>query len=72
MYQKLKDDNSDFIFASRYEEFSGSEDDTFLTKLGNKFFTIFGQIIFRLNITDILYTFVIGKVDKYKMLNIKV
>ena len=71
MYQKLKDDNSDFIFASRYEEFSGSEDDTFLTKLGNKFFTIFGQIIFRLNITDILYTFVIGKVDKYKMLNIK-
>ena len=41
MYQKLKDDNSDFIFASRYEEFSGSEDDTFLTKLEINFLQFF-------------------------------
>jgi len=70
MYKKLKLNNSDFIFATRYEENSGSEDDTFLTKLGNKIFTILGKLLFRLNLTDILYTYVIGNVEQYKKLNI--
>ena len=71
MYKSLKSNNYDFIFASRYERFAGSDDDTFLTKLGNLIFTTFGKIIFRLKISDILYTFVIGDVKQFKKLNIQ-
>ena len=70
MYEKIKLENSSFIFASRYEKNSGSEDDTYLTWIGNKIFTLFGRFMFGLNITDILYTFVIGNVDQFKMLNV--
>ncbi len=31
--------NSDFVFNSRYENGGGSDDDTFLTLIGNKIFT---------------------------------
>ena len=71
LYNKLKNENSDFIFASRYEKNSGSEDDTFLTFIGNKIFSLMGKIMFGLSITDILYTFVIGDVNQYKKLNVK-
>tara|TARA_B100001029_G_C15056609_1_gene454872 strand:+ start:663 stop:1331 length:669 start_codon:yes stop_codon:yes gene_type:complete len=70
MYEKMKLNNSDFVFASRYEKHSGSEDDTYLTWIGNKIFTLLGKIMFGLNITDILYTFVIGNVNQFKKLNI--
>jgi len=70
MYEKMKLNNSDFIFATRYEKNSGSEDDTYLTWIGNKIFTLLGKIMFGLNITDILYTFVIGNVNQFKQLNI--
>ncbi len=71
MLQKLEDNNLDFIFASRYESNSGSDDDTILTYIGNYFFTLFGKIFFNLNITDILYTFVIGKTDSCNSLNLE-
>ena len=71
MYDKIISKNYDFVFASRYEANSGSEDDTFLTLLGNKIFTTLGNVLFSLNITDILYTYVIGKVEQYKKLNVK-
>lgn len=66
----LKKEKKDFVFASRYQKNSGSEDDTILTYIGNKFFTLLGKIFFRLPITDILYTYVIGKTDKAKNLNL--
>ncbi len=71
MYKSLKSQNCDFIFASRYEKFAGSDDDTFLTKLGNLIFTKLGKIIFGLNISDILYTYVIGDVNQFKKLHIQ-
>ena len=71
MLQKLEDNNLDFIFASRYESNSGSDDDTILTYIGNYFFTLFGKIFFNLNITDILYTFVIGKTSSCNSLNLE-
>ena len=71
MLKMLKNLNMDFIFASRYQKNSGSEDDTFITLIGNKIFTFLGKIIFNLPITDILYTFVIGKSDEVKKLNLK-
>ena len=70
MMYKINSENLDFIFASRYEKNSKSDDDTLLTYIGNKIFTLIGKIFFKLNITDILYTFVLGKTDKAKNLNL--
>ena len=62
---------SDFIFGSRYEKGSKSEDDTIVTYIGNFFFTKLGKYLFNLNISDILYTFVIGNTFKAKNLELK-
>ena len=61
----------DFVFNTRYEKNSGSDDDTFLTYIGNKFFTKLCKIIFKLNISDVLFTYVMGKTDVFKKLNLK-
>tara|TARA_B100000795_G_scaffold268544_1_gene255708 strand:- start:567 stop:1244 length:678 start_codon:yes stop_codon:yes gene_type:complete len=71
MYEALEKDNVDFIFCSRYEINGGSDDDTFLTYIGNKIFTFLCNILFRLNISDVLYTYVMGKSKKYKLLDLK-
>ena len=71
MYEKMNFKKADFVFASRYEANSGSEDDTYLTFIGNKIFSLLGKLLFNVNISDILYTFVIGKVKKFKKLKIK-
>ena len=71
MLIKLKDKNADFIFASRYEKDCKSDDDTITTMLGNFIFTILGKIFFKLKISDILYTFVIGSTNAFKKLNLK-
>lgn len=71
MFEKISTYNYDFIFASRYEKNSSSEDDTLLTKIGNYFFTFLGNLFFSLNITDVLYTFVIGKKKAAVNLNLK-
>ena len=71
MIIKLEKDNLDLIFASRYEKNSGSEDDTILTYIGNKIFTLIGKIFFNLKITDILYTFVLGQTKKCNHLDLK-
>ena len=70
MLKLLKNSTLDFVFASRYQSNSGSDDDTIITFIGNKVFTLMGKILFRLPITDILYTFVVGRVDKVKELNL--
>jgi|TARA_B110000967_G_C18736602_1_gene485423 glycosyltransferase involved in cell wall biosynthesis len=67
----LEENDTDFLFASRYQNNSGSEDDTFITFIGNKIFSLIGKIFFKLTITDILYTFVIGKTEKAQILNLK-
>ena len=70
MLELIKNSNLDFVFGSRYQNNSGSDDDTIVTFIGNKIFTFLGKILFRLPITDILYTFVVGRVDKVKELNL--
>ena len=70
MTDLLNKTNADFIFASRYQNNSGSDDDTIVTFIGNKFFTLMGKVLFKLPITDILYTFVVGRVNKAKELNL--
>tara|TARA_X000000368_G_scaffold46543_1_gene33335 strand:+ start:14 stop:679 length:666 start_codon:yes stop_codon:yes gene_type:complete len=69
MMEKIEE-GYDFIFGSRYMKNSGSEDDTIITYVGNKIFTLLGNIFFNLKISDILYTFVIGKTDNAQKLNL--
>ena len=71
MLVKMENENADFIFASRYEKDCKSEDDTIITKLGNFIFTKLGKIFFKLKISDILYTFVVGSTNAFKKLNLK-
>ena len=64
--------DKDLIFASRYEKpEGGSEDDTFITLLGNKMFSLLGNLIFNLKISDILYTFILGKTQSFQKLELK-
>lgn len=63
--------NFDLIFASRYMKNSGSDDDTLLTKIGNFIFTLIGKIFFSVKISDILYTFLLGRTLSFKKLDLK-
>jgi glycosyltransferase involved in cell wall biosynthesis len=71
MFNILVKSQGDFIFGSRYQKNSGSDDDTLITYIGNFFFTKLGRILFNLPLTDILYTYVLGKTKKFKILNCK-
>ena len=71
MLQKTKKNNLDFLFASRYEKpEGGSDDDSWLTFVGNYFFTKIGNIFFSLKITDILFTYVMGKTEIFNNLKL--
>ena len=61
----------DLVFASRYLKGGGSDDDDIITLVGNKCFSFIGNILFNLNLSDILYTYIIGKTDKVKELELK-
>ena len=71
MHESLQSKKLDFIFASRYQANSGSEDDTIITMIGNYIFTYIGKIFFQLNISDILYTFLIGNTEQANKLDLK-
>ncbi len=68
MRNKLK--KNDFVFNSRYENKAGSDDDTVLTFVGNKIFTFICNLLFNLNISDVLFTYVMGSTRAYKSLDI--
>ncbi len=70
MMSKLKNDKYDFVFASRYEKECRSDDDTLVTLVGNYIFTFLGKIFFKLQITDILYTFVMARTSSAKKLRL--
>ena len=60
----------DFVYTSRYISPGGSEDDTIITYIGNKIFSLMGNILFSLKISDILYTYVMGKTKSFKKLGV--
>ena len=68
---KIAENNTDFVFGSRYMKGAGSEDDTYLTIVGNYFFSIFGKFFFSLKISDILFTYLLGKTQSFKNLNLQ-
>ena len=63
---KRNKDNFEFIFSTRYKKPGGSDDDTILTFIGNYFFTFLSKVLFQLNISDILYTYVMGKTKAFQ------
>ena len=68
LYNKLKNENSDFIFASRYEKNCGSDDDTFIRAIGNKIFTFITRKLLQLDLTDSLFFYpLIRKKDYIKI-----
>tara|TARA_B100000767_G_scaffold266142_1_gene283127 strand:- start:1676 stop:2341 length:666 start_codon:yes stop_codon:yes gene_type:complete len=71
MYSQIKNKDLDLLFASRYKKNSSSEDDTIITFVGNKIFTLLGKVLFSLPISDILYTYVMGKTQKVLGMNLK-
>ena len=70
MIEQMNYEDADFVFGTRYEKNCGSDDDTIITSVGNFIFTKIGNLFFNLNITDILYTYIIGKTSKAKDLNL--
>jgi glycosyltransferase involved in cell wall biosynthesis len=63
--------NYDLIFASRYKKNGGSKDDTIVTYFGNKIFTLIGNILFKLQLSDILFTYVMAKTDVFRKLKLR-
>ena len=65
-------DQIDFVYGSRYQKpGGGSEDDDVITLIGNYFFTFLGNFLFKLKITDILYTYILGKTSSFKKLDLQ-
>jgi len=70
MYNKIQNNSLDLLLASRYIKNASSEDDTIVTLIGNKIFSLIGRIFFKLPISDILYTYVMGDTQKVINLNL--
>ena len=72
MLELVKVKNLDFLFASRYDKPNGgSDDDNLITLIGNYIFTKLRNIFFSLKITDILFTYVLGKTLSFNNLALK-
>ena len=63
-------ENQDYVFTSRYLKGSGSEDDTIVTSVGNFIFSTLGNILFSLKLSDILFTFILGKTKSFQSMNL--
>ena len=69
IYKQMQE--NDFIYTTRYETGGGSDDDTIITFIGNKFFSKLGNLLFSIKISDILYTYLMGRTSSFKSLKIK-
>ena len=61
----------DFVFCDRYMKNSGSEDDTILTFIGNKFFSFVCKYFLKINLNDVLYTHVLCNTKITKSFKLK-
>ena len=66
MYKQLNDLNFDFVFGSRYMKNGYSEDDTFITLIGNRIFSFLGNLLFFFRIIRYTLHFCYGKCSKSK------
>ena len=69
----LISENADFVFGSRYTvgNESGSNDDDFITFIGNRFFSFMTNKVLGIKLNDILYTYVLCNVKKFNQLELK-
>ncbi len=67
---ELIDQGYDMAFCSRYLPGAGSDDDTFIRKLGNKFFTVLGRVMFKIELTDSLFFYALGKKEVFEALGL--
>lgn len=63
--------SNDFVFGTRYEKQSGSDDDDIVTYVGNKLFSFITRYILGIKLTDILFTYVLCDVKKFNLLNFR-
>jgi len=63
--------DKDLVFASRYLKGGGSDDDDIITYIGNKCFSFIGNFLFNLKLSDILYTYIVGKTNSAKKLSLR-
>jgi glycosyltransferase involved in cell wall biosynthesis len=68
MYKLIQD--KDFVYTSRYLQGGNSDDDTIITLVGNKIFSFLGKLLFSLNISDMLYTYLMGRTNSFNKLKI--
>ena len=68
MYKLIQ--GKDFVYTSRYLQGGNSDDDTIITLVGNKIFSFLGKLLFSLNISDILYTYLMGRTNSFNKLKI--
>lgn len=61
----------DFIFGTRYLNNSKSEDDTLLSKFANHFISKLVRIFFKIDTTDVLFFYILGKKENIKKLDLK-
>ena len=71
MLDEIIKNDQDIVFGSRYMKNAGSEDDDLITTVGNFIFSFIGKFFFNLQISDILYTYVVGKTKLIKDLKLK-
>ena len=69
MYKNMNE--YDFVFTSRYMKGGESEDDTLVTWIGNQIFSLLTKLLFSSTLSDVLYTFLMGKTQSFKKLNVK-
>jgi glycosyltransferase involved in cell wall biosynthesis len=70
MLNLMKQNDKSIVFGSRYEGTGKSLDDNLITRIGNFFFSAVGNIFFKLNISDILFTYFVAKkedIDKMEL-----
>ena len=70
MINKINSEKLDLVFGSRYEKNSYSLDDDFITRVGNFFFTFLGNFLMKLKISDLLFTYIIGKTECFKSMKL--
>jgi glycosyltransferase involved in cell wall biosynthesis len=70
MIEEIKKDDHDFVFCSRYKDGMESDDDTFIRKIGNFFFTQLISLLFNFKSTDALFLYVLGKTKKFQDLKL--
>ena len=71
MLDKILQKKYQIIFGSRYEKNAKSYDDDILTRIGNFGFTLVGNLLFSLKISDILFTYIVAEKQIMEKMNLK-